>query len=349
MPVSTIALSGVITRMPLVCMSIVASAFQYGWAPTLMPVTTTLTSWPAWVNSMMRRSTTEIQSMFSVPLSIAIRAPADRANHSSGTLERLGEVEGGDDAPALRLGQRAEGLGGVTEQGHANDAVRVTVGDGGDEADDDAGGVPAWCPIDQDEAAAGVEIVLHERAARDVGAPARPRRHELLHQLVGVGRSAPAGLHHLLGVLVDGLQRLGRQVLLDHREPGPGRVGQTDESLAQLTGGRIGAQALHRDLVDPQALRRRRQTAGDSLDVLDGEVERRPDVEQHGVQLVAALRRERGLDPAHALERVDQHPLELRQCDDAALLVAHGCQVADLAERQQALVLRIAVGDGAVR
>ena len=37
MPVSTIAESGVITRMPLVCMSMVASAFQYGWAPTLMP------------------------------------------------------------------------------------------------------------------------------------------------------------------------------------------------------------------------------------------------------------------------------------------------------------------------
>ena len=31
LPVSTIALVGVITRMPLVCMSIVASAFQYGW------------------------------------------------------------------------------------------------------------------------------------------------------------------------------------------------------------------------------------------------------------------------------------------------------------------------------
>ena len=85
MPVSTIALSGVITRMPLVCISIVASAFQYGWAPTLMPVTTTLTSWPAWVNSMSRRSTAAIQSMFSVPLSMAMRAPAERANHSSGT------------------------------------------------------------------------------------------------------------------------------------------------------------------------------------------------------------------------------------------------------------------------
>ena len=67
------------------CMSIVASAFQYGWAPTLMPVTTTLISPPHWVNSMIRRSTAAIQSMFSVPESIAIRAPADSANHSTGT------------------------------------------------------------------------------------------------------------------------------------------------------------------------------------------------------------------------------------------------------------------------
>ena len=67
------------------CISIVASAFQYGCAPTLMPVTTTLISPPACVNSMIRRSTAAIQSMFSVPLSIAIFAPAESANHSNGT------------------------------------------------------------------------------------------------------------------------------------------------------------------------------------------------------------------------------------------------------------------------
>ncbi len=55
-PVSTIAESGVITRMPLVCISIVASAFQYDWAPTLIPVTTTLISPPSWVKCTMRRS-----------------------------------------------------------------------------------------------------------------------------------------------------------------------------------------------------------------------------------------------------------------------------------------------------
>ena len=110
LPVSTIALSGVITRMPLVCMSIVASAFQYGWAPTLMPATTTLISPPAWVNSTIRRSAAATQSMFSVPESIEIRAPADRANHSTGTLHPLGQVERRDDPRALGLGDRAERL-----------------------------------------------------------------------------------------------------------------------------------------------------------------------------------------------------------------------------------------------
>ena len=78
-PVSTMAESGVMIRMPLVCISIVASAFQYGWAPTFMPVTTTLISPPPWVNSTIPRSTREIQSMVSVPESIAIFAPAEMA------------------------------------------------------------------------------------------------------------------------------------------------------------------------------------------------------------------------------------------------------------------------------
>ncbi len=84
MPVSTIALSGVITRMPLVCISIVASAFQYGCAPTLIPATMTLISPPFWVNVMIRRSARDTQSMFSVPLSIEMVAPEDNANHSTG-------------------------------------------------------------------------------------------------------------------------------------------------------------------------------------------------------------------------------------------------------------------------
>ncbi len=84
MPVRTMALSGVITRMPLVCISIVASAFQYGCAPTLIPATMMLISPPSWVKVMIRRRARDTQSMFSVPLSIEMVAPEERANHSTG-------------------------------------------------------------------------------------------------------------------------------------------------------------------------------------------------------------------------------------------------------------------------
>ena len=79
------ALSGVMIRMPLVCGSIVASAFQYGCAPTLIPATMMLTSPPPWVKVMIRRSALATPSMFSVPLSIEILAPEDSVNHSTGT------------------------------------------------------------------------------------------------------------------------------------------------------------------------------------------------------------------------------------------------------------------------
>ena len=112
LPVSTMALSGVMTRMPLVCMSIVASAFQYGWAPTLIPATTMLISWPAWVNSMIRFRPRATQSMFSVPESIEIRAPADRAYHSTGTSSSSARSRAAmirthsasDTAPRARVG-----------------------------------------------------------------------------------------------------------------------------------------------------------------------------------------------------------------------------------------------------
>ncbi len=123
LPVSTIAESGVITRMPLVCMSIVASAFQYGWAPTLMPATTMLISPPSWVNSTIRLSAAATQSMFSVPE--LHRDPG--AGGQRVPLQRhpqpLGQVQRGDHPAALRLGQRAQRLGRVAEQHHPGDAL----------------------------------------------------------------------------------------------------------------------------------------------------------------------------------------------------------------------------------
>ena len=85
LPVSTIDAPGSMISTPRVCMSIVASASKYDCAPTLTPLTTMLISCPAWVNSTIRRSAAAVQSMFSVPESMATLAPDDTAYHSTGT------------------------------------------------------------------------------------------------------------------------------------------------------------------------------------------------------------------------------------------------------------------------
>ena len=107
------------------CCSIVASAFQYGWAPTLMPETMTLISPPPWVNVTIRRSARATPSMFSVPLSIEIFAPEDRVNHSTGTPSSSARSIGGGDDRAFGDRDGAERLGRVAEQRHPGHALRV--------------------------------------------------------------------------------------------------------------------------------------------------------------------------------------------------------------------------------
>ena len=202
LPVSTIALSGVITRMPLVCISIVASAFQYGWAPTLMPATTTLTSPPCWVCSTRRRSTRATQSRFSLPESMAILAPADSANHSIGTSIAAARSMAASSRTALGLGDRAHRLRRVAEHGDAGHALGVALGRRADDADDDAGPVLPRRPVDGHEPAVVVEVVLDERPAGAV---------QQRHQLVGVDEPAAAGLDELAGVVVERLHRRRRR------------------------------------------------------------------------------------------------------------------------------------------
>ena len=164
MPVSTIALSGVMTRMPLVCISIVASAFQYGCAPTLIPATMTLISPPFWVNVTMRRSARATQSMFSVPLSIEMVAPEDKANHSTGTDSFFGEIERRDHPSTFGFGHRAQRLRRVTEQGHAGHSLGVARRRSRHHADDEAGGVASIRTVDGHKRAGRVEVVFDERA-----------------------------------------------------------------------------------------------------------------------------------------------------------------------------------------
>ena len=77
--------------------------------------------------------------------------------------EFLGEVDAGDDARALGLRDRAEGLGRVTEERDPGHALGVTRGRGADQADDQAGLVTSERPVDRDELAGVVEVVFGER------------------------------------------------------------------------------------------------------------------------------------------------------------------------------------------
>ena len=134
-----------------------------------MPATTTFSSPPACVNSTIRRRPAAIQSIVSVPESIAIFAPADSANHSSGDAELLGEIDRRDDPPALGLGQRSKRSRRVAEQDHAEHAFGVALGEVADRADYDAGRVRRRWTADRLEAAGLGQLVLDEFAAGQAG------------------------------------------------------------------------------------------------------------------------------------------------------------------------------------
>ena len=63
--------------------------------------------------------------MFSVPLSIEMVAPEDKANHSTGTDSFFGEIERRDHPGAFGFGHRPKRFRRVTEHGHPGHAFGV--------------------------------------------------------------------------------------------------------------------------------------------------------------------------------------------------------------------------------
>ena len=221
-------------------MSIVASAFQYGCAPTLIPVTTMLISPPPWVNSTMRRRTRAIQSMFSVPLCIEIFAPADSANHSSGTCicsarstaAMMRRHSGSASEPISRLGSPSRMTrampSGCFAREVANDARRRRS--------------PTFWPYGRLTGTSSpprVEIVLDELAGREVRVGARPLGGQQAHDLVRVGEAALPHAHHLRLVIVQ--RRHGPIVRLDvlETEPAADRARDVEHLAANLARVRV--------------------------------------------------------------------------------------------------------------
>ena len=258
LPVSTIAESGVITRMPLVCMSIVASAFQYGCAPTLMPATTMLISPPAWVNSTIRLSAAATQSMFSVPDSIEIRAPAESANHSSGTPLRSARSSaaitrrhsGSDSAPSALVGSPSS----TTRL----DALGHQLGRRADHAGDDRGRVPAPRPVHR-----------HQRAGRRRGrarrsSPRRPasRSARTGTRCRGAPRAAPSAGSRPAAATgsADGWPT-------ERSDAGADVVADRHGQVRQLAGLRVALPGQEEDLLQARARRGRQHAPGDQCSI----------------------------------------------------------------------------------
>ena len=241
------------------CMSIVASAFQYGCAPTLMPATTTLISPPAWVNSMIRLSPAATQSMFSVPESIEIRAPADSANHSTGTCIRsarsiaamIREHSGSETAPSAFVGS-PQSTTRVTPSGCSAVGVVTT-----------ATRMPAL--FSPGGRSTGTSAPVSSRSC-STKPPVRSGEHA--RELVGVDQAAAAGADDLAGVLVERLEPLGRRRLDGRRDAGAGPGVEPDRDGS---GAAVGADhpALREHLLDAGAVGQRGDLALQRGQLLD--------------------------------------------------------------------------------
>ena len=128
------------------------------------------------------------------------RKPFERHPHLAG------EVEGGHDPPALGLGQGAHAAAGIAEQDHPRHPLGVAGSEIADDPHHDVGLVAAVRPVDGEQTAGGVEVVLDEFAGGEVGGGLALRRGQPLDHLVGVGEPAPPQVDHLLGVLPQRLQ-----------------------------------------------------------------------------------------------------------------------------------------------
>ncbi len=261
------------------------------------------------------------------------REPLDRH------VQRRGQVDGGDDPPALGFGDRAHRLRGVAEHGHAGDAVRLADARRVDHPDHDGGDVAARRAVDRREPSVGVEIVLCERAA----APGEQRG-----ELVGVDEAAPARLDALAGVVVERLHRRRRRFGDPHRQPVARLVAEAHDRVERLLRrGHQQAGADH-DLLQSEPLGQRRQPTGDRVDLVERQVDDRPDVQQHAVPVESRPVGVVGPGAADRVEAAGERQLDLWNRHGPPGVVADRRHAADLGNGDEATVGRVVPGHAVV-
>ena len=265
------------------------------------------------------------------------------------------EVEGGEDAGALGLGERAHVAAGVAEHDHPRHPLGDLGGEVADDADDDVGLVAPPRPLDRLERSEGAgtvaarwglgEVVLDELARRQAVVGPLARRGEDADDLVGVDEAPPAQRDHPAGVLVERLERLLGRPPVAQRQAAVDGVGDLQHPLALLAGAGVGDAAAHRDLLQPHPFGHRREPLHQAADLVGLEADGGPDVEQDAVPQQALVGRAAELDGADGRHRLHEHPLQLGEVDDPAAVVGHRGEVAHLRYREQPLVVGVVVSD----
>ena len=325
------------------CISIVASAFQYGWAPTLMPETTTLISPP----SSRERARSAAAPPRPSPCSRCrspwrSSRPADSANHSTGTPSSSARSSaaitrrhsGSASEPSERVGSPSMATRSMPSGWRS---VRLRTSPTTMLASFVAAG-----------RSTGTSLPSSSRSCSTnspggiVGARLRALGREQLDDLRGVDGPAPARRHDPRGALVEHAQRLGRRIVDLHHHAAAGGAEEAQHAVAAVAHAHA---QLHE--LEPQLAAQAGVAGDDGARLLRVDLQRRPRVEHQPVPARPLARRAARLVRAHRLERLARHPLELGQRGDAAVGVEHRREVAHLGDRDEPLVALVLARDGA--
>ena len=244
------------------------------------------------------------------------REPLDRHAHPRC------EVERGEDPSALRLGEVAQPASGVAEDRDPRHPLRHLPGAVAQDADDDVGDIEARFAVDRLEDTVGSEVVLHERARREVRGAALLRSHHP-HDLVRVWHTEALRHQHLLPVRRQGPHRIVAGLPLAHRDPAPADALHVQDGLVERT-------VLPRQpdpqehLLEVRTFGQRRERGGHLRPGPARRVPWRSHVEHDAVRLGASVRRVADQGRAHGSQRLQPHPAQPRVGDLAAGVVDVG-------------------------
>ncbi len=227
------------------------------------------------------------------------------------------QVERGDDPGAFRLGHRSERLGGIAEQDHPPHALGEARGRRVHDPDHDCGVVLARRALDRHQAWRPdlVEEVVLE--------PGSAVLDEQWDDLVRIDRAAPPRPGHLLRVVVEGLQPVGRGSAQRDLDPGTGLVEEAGRDGHRLAV-RSGHPALGDHLLHAGPHRHRSDGALQRGQLGDLSGDQRPDVQPDvvHVQLHPVLTARLGAaGPPDRLEAGCDRSFGLWQAADLAVAV----------------------------